>query len=596
MKIFWKQFSYLLDREDKKRFCFFIFLLFIGGLLSLLGIGAVIPFVKVLVSPDKINYLSVLGGLTYVHAVGLCVVVLILSFWIKDMASILILKWQTVFLNNLMAKIRKKLFSCYIYSPYIYQARRSSSDLINNINIESQFLSGYVMAQVGNVLNEVVTSFVVFIALVFINPVFSIIVVGCLLLTAKLFMSWLKERSDYYGKLRAKSYADLTRSVAQGLGGVKETKIYQKEAYFVAEVDAAADKIAKSASFAAVFSQTPRFLIEAVAIAVVLITLFCFVLVGYTGTALLVLLSIFGVAAVQLLPSMNRLMQALTMMRYGYPALDKIYHEIKKIDAEKVEKVQYQAGDMLQFKKTISLSNISFSYLTNPVLNNIDLVVRRGEKVAFVGTSGAGKTTLVDVILGVLQPGQGEIYVDDVQITKNNLGAWQRNFGYIPQMIYIYDCSLRENIAFGLDAENIDDERVWYCLDQAALSNFVREECEQGLDTLVGENGVRLSGGQRQRIGIARALYYDPNILVMDEATAALDNQTEYEVTQALSNVGKDRTIITIAHRLTTIQNYDTIFVMDQGKVIDSGNYEHLLDKCSVFKKMVEISQRKEGV
>lgn len=595
MRGFFEKFIYLLDHEDRKKFIHFLILLFIGGLLSLLGIGAVVPFIDILTNHSHLKEVPLIRHFSYKVAVGFCVGLLILAFWIKNGASVIVLKRQAKFLSELTAKVQKRLFHCYIYSPYVFHTKRSSPELVNNINIEINFLSNGLIGPLGNLLNEGVTSGVVFIALLFINPVFTSVIVGSILLAGKLFFTKLRAKVYFFSELRTKNYVELARCVLQGLGGIKETKIYQKESFFTAQVSRYADGIAAATTFASIFSQSIRFVIEVIAISVVLILMFVFVVAGYTGQQLLVLISVFGVAAVQLLPSMNRLMIALTSVKYYHVTLGKIYGELRQYDCFKQNaelKTNLKEHSLLPFNQTINLRDISFSYGAVLILDAVTLTIPKGKKVAFVGYSGAGKTTLVDIVLGILAPMKGEMSIDGIKISEENLPYWQRHFGYIPQVIYIYDCSLRENIAFGLAREDIDDSQVWDVLNQASLSDFVKNQCPAGLDTLVGENGIRLSGGQRQRIGIARALFHNPDVLVMDEATAALDNQTEYEVTQALDRVEKNRTIITIAHRLTTVRNYDMIYVMDKGRIVSSGSYSLLLKNCVVFNEMVNVTER----
>lgn len=593
-KNFIHKFFYLMDSTDKKNFSKFIILLLISGMLALLGIGAVIPFINILIHPEEVQNLPLIHLLDYKQAVATCVGVLIAAYWIKNLAILMVLKKQSTFLNNFAAKIQAKLFRCYIHSPYVYHVKRSSPELVSNINVEVNQLSSGIIGQVGNLLTEVVTSTIVFIFLLFINPIFSLIVGASVVIAARVFMMQLRRKAQYYGSSRSANYRQLTQTVVQAMGGVKETKIYQKEQFFTDSVQTCTDNIAKAQSFLNVFQLMPRLLIEVVSISVIMVLMLVFVLVGYSGSQIVVLLTVFGVAAVQLLPSMNRLMQAVTSIKYCMPALNKVYSEFKlsenymeALTSKNLNKNTHNIS--LPFKQLLKLKNISFAYDAAPILSGIDLEIAKGQRVAFVGASGAGKTTLVDIILGILTPSQGEIWVDDQQITRDNLTQWQSHFGYIPQMIYLYDCSLRENIAFGVASDQIDDAQVWNCLQLASLETFVKEQPD-GLNAKVGENGIQLSGGQRQRIGIARALYHNPDILVMDEATAALDNQTEAEVTQALSCAEQGRTIITIAHRLSTIRDYDVIYVLDKGKIVAYGTYDELLKNCERFREMVKAN------
>lgn len=582
---------YLLDSTDRKRFVRFLGLLFIGGIVSLLGIGAVIPFAHLLIKPDSLSSLPVIGQLSYLQAVGACIVVLILAYWTKDLVSFVVLRKQNVFLAGIASKLRQKLFHCYIYSPYDIHVHRSSPELINNVNSVVNQVSKQVIASLGILINEGITSAIIVIFIITINPAFAALVVGIILLSARLFIIKFRGKAHYYGQLRVSYMGHLARCVTQGLGGIKETKIYNKEAFFTTQVKEYAQGVAFSEAFTEVFKQSPRFLIEAVAITTVMALIFAFVLAGYDSQTMLVLLTVFGMAAMQLLPSINRFMKALTSAKSSMPALERVFEELKRYEQQVPSQLDQDAHDhhkinKLPFKKQLVLQDITFSYEGKKVLDEINLTIPKGSRTAFVGESGAGKTTLVDIILGVLKPEHGSLWVDDQRVTESNLRQWQAHFGYIPQMIYIYDCSLRENIAFGLPREAIDEAQVWRVLEQASLKQFVEEECPDGLDTRVGENGIRLSGGQRQRIGIARALYHDPDILVMDEATAALDNQTEAEVTKALNEAERGRTIITIAHRLTTIQDYDTICVLDKGQVVGKGSYNYLARHCELFQEM----------
>ena len=303
----------------------------------------------------------------------------------------------------------------------------------------------------------------------------------------------------------------------------------------------------------------------------------------------MLLISVFGATSVQFLPSMNRLTQALSQISYNQVSLDKIYCELKENKSEVLNSMNLSANNLISYNKEIELKDITYSYGAKKVLNKVNIKVPKGKKIALVGPSGSGKTTLIDIILGILEPLEGQITVDGKKITNNNLKSWQEYFGYIPQIIYLYDRSLRENIAFGLKKEEINEQRVWESIEQASLREFVEEECTNGLDTIVGENGIRLSGGQRQRIGIARALYLQPKILILDEATAALDNQTEKEIIQSLKKLADDVTIIAIAHRLSTIKNYDVIYMLENGKITGAGNYHNLQINSDSFKKMADI-------
>jgi ATP-binding cassette subfamily C protein len=295
----------------------------------------------------------------------------------------------------------------------------------------------------------------------------------------------------------------------------------------------------------------------------------------------------------QLLPSLNRLMTAFTSIKYSLPALNVIAQELTDTTfPSSTLSVNLKVRKSPLFQNELLLENICFTYPVGTIaLQDISLSIKKGQSIAFVGPSGSGKTTLADIILGLLKPQSGKILIDGLGLTDENLNAWHQHLGYIPQSIYLYDCTIKENIAFGVPYEEVPEEKVWKALNMASLKTFV-EGLTEKLETQVGENGVRLSGGQRQRIGIARALYRDPDVLVMDEATAALDNQTEKEVTQAIGAAVENRTVITIAHRLSTIKNCTVIYVLDQGKVVAKGSYNMLIEQCDLFQHLVQIETK----
>lgn len=581
-----------MEPEDKKSFVKFIAYLMIGGIVNMLGVGMVIPLIYLLIAPEKLKVLPFLNQFGYVQAVGLSTAGLISIFGLKNWMAYFVLKKQQSFLNKMGTKLRRKLFEAYIHTPYHLHVKRNSATLINNITVEVNLVSNQVICQFGCLLNEIFTSVFVLCFLLWMNVLFTTIIIGSILITVKLFMRKMQRKADGFSKLRARSGRGLVKTINHGLGGIKETKLYHKEAYFCEQVAEYSDNLSTTQAFASLYVQAPRFLLEYISMAVVLSLIFIFIATGYSGEQIMILISVFGATAVQFLPGMNRLTQALSSISYGKVALDNVYQELRSLETELPPRGSNKDKQKpLSFEHEIVLSNVSYSYDSETVLKKINLRLPKAKRIAFVGPSGAGKTTLVDIILGVLLPKDGSLAVDGIKITNQNRGAWQKNFGYIPQMIYIYDYSLKENVAFGLNKEAIDEDRVWECLRQAQLDVFVREQCADRLETIVGENGIRLSGGQRQRLGIARALYHNPDILVMDEATAALDNQTEREITKALDNVDGNKTIISIAHRLSTIRHYDLIFVVEKGSIVAAGNYQALQAKSESFKQMVRVAE-----
>ena len=578
----------IMDKQDKKGFGIYTIVLFLGSIFSILGIGAVIPFIHILIQPEKIMALSLFQGWSYHQVIILFTTLLILAFLLKNLVAFALLNYQSHFLYGLVAKIQSKLFYGYMALPYEYHLYRSTPDLIKNINTEVTVYFNSITSSLGIFLTEFIAVVFILIAMIIISPAMTLLVASFLFVSIFYLMRIIKKKLEYYSQLRSHTSLSITDTVISGLSGIKESKLYHCEHFFLKDFDKDAMALKHSSCYQGILQQAPRMLIEFIGLTVVMVVLCVFILLGNTPEEMFVLLGVFGVAAAQLLPSLNRLTQAMVQIKYGMPALETIYNELNQVNDTDLEALAIKSQALtMDFNQAIVLKNLHYIYKDGTVaLKGININLPKNKRIAFVGASGAGKTTLVDLLMGLYLPKNGEIMIDGkVLKTEADIFSFQCLFAYIPQSIVLYDQSIEENIAFGVPKEKIDRDKIAQCLQAAQLDGFVQGLSQQE-NTLIGESGVRLSGGQRQRIGIARALYQNPEILVMDEATSALDNQTEKEVTNVLSTL-KHLTIITIAHRLTTIQHYDIIYMLDQGKVIASGDYNELLAHCDKFRQMV---------
>lgn len=583
----------LFDIKDKKMFSFLMLLLFLSAGLSLLSIGSIIPFISVVMTPDNNWFNHIVTGEKQKFVLFACAGSIIIAFWLKNIIAHYCLRKQAAVLYEIAHKLSRRLFKIYMESPYVWHLSKSTPELIKNISNECTILATGMLAPMGNFVTELVTTILIFCFLLYLNTNFTLIVGCSLVMCMFIFIRMNRNKVKTYALTRTKKWTMMTRNLMQGVGGIKETKLYNLEEYFVKDFNKNNYDYFESVVFSTIHSQSSRFVLETAAVTLVMLAVCLLWTIEQNSKQLFILLAVFAASVMQLLPSLNRLMTAFASIKYSLPALISIHEaltEENKTQSTFISK-HPDKDEQIEFKNEITLQNVFFHYPQGPqVLSNINMTIKKGQSIALVGYSGSGKTTLADVILGLHHIEGGRILIDGMELNDKTLKSWQHQLGYVPQHIYSYDCSIRENVAFGVALEDIDDSLVWKALDIACLSDFVRS-LPAGLETQTGENGMRLSGGQRQRICIARALFRNPSILIMDEATAALDNETEKEVTRAIQKASEDRTTITIAHRLSTVKSSDVIYVIDQGRITAFGSYEELIGTCDLFSRLVRIDE-----
>ncbi len=584
----------ILPAKDKIKLGVLFILMLIGGALEIFGIGVIAGFVAVVANPDALFEIAWLEKFLAFFSVEdsrdillYGTIFLIVVFLIKNTYLVFYKYIKSRFIFNRYKSISNRLFSIYMNVPYSFHLQRNSADLIRNITNESHALATNIMLPILQIATEGIMALGIIILLLVVEPTVTLITLILLGGISVLFLKGTKNKIQKHGKKALDERARIIKTVNEGIGGFKDTTVMNRQSWFVVKFQESVTNISNAHIYQQTIRQSIRPAIETIAIVGMLaITLFLLEQ-GYSIGALASILALFALSIQRLLPAINNIISEYSSLRYHLYALEPIYHDIITLKSYEKEN-QGRKDEKIHLKEKIELKNVSYNYPESKeaVLKDISLTIPRGSATGFVGATGSGKTTLIDLILGLLEPTEGNIFIDKKDI-KENVRSWQKNIGYIPQFIYLSDDTVRNNIAFGLDEKEIDEKKINEAVNVSQLNEFVKN-LPRGLDTFIGERGIRLSGGQRQRIGIARAIYNNPEILIMDEATSSLDNVTEKFIIEAIEQLKKDRTIIIIAHRLTTVKNCDKLYILKDGKIIDSGSYNELLGKSEDFKKMTE--------
>ena len=593
----------LLTKSELKRGSLILLLVMGMALLETVGVASVMPFLAVLGNPEIINTNFVLIWLFNVGK----------SIGIKSPDDFLILLGVGAFIL-IIVSASYRIITHYVMNIYIEMRRHSiSSRLLQNylrqpyeffLNRHSSEMSSAILSEVDQVVSNLfrpafsmfASSLVLFAitALLLIVNFWLTLIAICVLagLYALVFLI-LKNKLSEMGKFLLNTNKNRFKSASEAFGGIKDVKLLGCEQVYLDRFSKPSMKYATTHANHHTFNQIPNFLIEAIIFgALILLTLILMISSNRLNTNLLgqvlPIIGLYSLAAYRMKPAVHNIYEGIASLRYGYAVINNLYKDLNHNNFETaLPKTQKK---FIKAKHLFTIDNISYTYpnSTKPALENLYLKIPINSIIGIVGSTGAGKTTLIDIILGLLRPNKGAIKVDDVKITDNKLRIWQKSLGYVPQNIFLTDNTITENIALGIPLEQINFERVTYCARMAQLYNFIMKDMPLQFNTLVGERGVRLSGGQRQRIGIARALYSNPEVLILDEATSSLDTITERAVMEAINNIAQEKTIIIIAHRLSTVKNCDQIVLLDEGQIKAKGKYSELILKNSQFKKMAE--------
>ena len=571
-----RKISGLLTSAERRSAVVLLCLMFIGMLLEMLGIGLVIPAIAILTQPDYAErfpalqpFLAGLGSPSHEVLVIGAMLGLVAAYLIKALFLAYLAWCQTRFAFDVQARLSRRLFTVYLRQPFIFHLQHNSAQLIRNVTTEVSMFTGNGILPGMYLLTESMVLLGLCGLLLLFEPLGALIVVSVLGTAAWGFHRITRKRIARWGEARQHHEGLRIQHLQQGLGGAKDVKLLGREIGFLEQYRAHNAQSARVGQLQATLQQLPRLWLELLSVGGLAILVIIMLAQSLALEAILPTLGLFAAAAFRIMPSLNRVLGAVQSLRYGLPVIDILHAELKLVTTSDVATTHLP---VTPFRAALELSRITYAYpgAAEPALKDISLAIQRGESVGFIGTSGAGKSTLVDILLGLLTPDTGEVRADGKHI-QANIRSWQDQIGYVPQSIYLTDDTLRRNVAFGLPDEQIDDAAVQRAIQDAKLGEFVTSLAD-GLEARVGERGIRLSGGQRQRIGIARALYHDPAVLVLDEATSSLDTATERGVMQAVRALHGSKTILIVAHRLSTVEHCNRLYRLHEGMVVEEGS------------------------
>lgn len=593
-----RKLGFVIGHEHRPAYLWLLLLLMIGAIFEALGVGGVLPFLAALSDAEKIlanshvvrlldvlqlpRTTDVLVQLTGLSIVGLMVAKGLVVFWAN--------RSQVSLLFEERARITQQLFGHYMRIPYSQHLNKNMAEVIHLATGVSTTFTTVYMAALLTIVTETLVSLALLAMLMLINAR-AVLVVGVLaVLMGWTYMALTRARSRRLGEQQHRVVIATNKCLIEGLSALKEVRVYGAAPHFLSRLDKLNHAYTAASTSATVFNQMPRLMTETVFMVAVVGTVMYLSYVGFDLKQVIPLLGVFGMAFMRIMPSYNRILTAFTVMRLNQLALDTLYQELSEASyATHPEALHGGLESTVAFGGAIELTDLHYTYpgAKTSSLTGITLVIRKGQTIALVGKSGSGKTTLIDILLGLLTPEHGVLTIDGHEV--EDLSGLQGAVGYIPQSIYLTDDTLRRNVAFGIDDDAIDEVAVRRAVRAAQLDAYV-DSLPDGLDSMVGDRGVKLSGGQRQRVGIARALYRDPEILVLDEATSALDVETEVAVTDAIRELGKHKTLIVVAHRLSTVRDCEVLYLLEEGKIVAQGNYDELVRQNSWFRKISELN------
>lgn len=589
-----KMFSFF-DKKDKKVFLILLLSFFLLGFIEMISVASIAPFVAVISHPEMIttnaylskiyHYFSFANEKQFVLLIGSFVFV---SLVLGNIFSVVTQLGLMRFGFSQCHKISTRMLKQYLLQPYSFYLNQNRSDITKNILSDVyKVVTGILINGMQSITKFIVVLFI-FALLLVINWSLALFVGGVLGGAYAIFYVLLSKKLSAYGARASIINGKQYQVVTETLGAIKELKVLGREEAFLEQFREISFQYAKAESTSAIAPQTTRYIVETIAFGGILLIVLYLTSVKNDISQVLPLLALYALAGYRLLPPMQQIFVGLSLAKFYSASLNIVYEALQ--DKQSGLAWNEKTFRPLFFQDRITFENIAYQYPQSDkfALNNINLSISKNTTIGLVGETGSGKTTCVDILLGLFEPTQGQVCIDGLPLSEDKLGGWHRNVGYVPQTIFLVDDTIKHNIAFGVKPEEIDEAAVLRAAKLANIHHFIEGELPQGYNTEIGEGGIRLSGGQRQRIGIARALYHDPEVIVFDEATSALDGDTEQAIIQSINHLLRKKTIIIIAHRLSTVENCDQIYLFEKGKVIEQGTFSELIDKNETFRKIAK--------
>ncbi|MFH0969678.1 MAG: ABC transporter ATP-binding protein [Patescibacteria group bacterium] len=577
----------LFDSKEKIQFMTVMTVALFMAVFQAIGIASVLPFINMVMDPGIIHGNQWLGYFyalfnfktdnSFIVMSGFAVLAILV---IGNLVSAFSTWLKINFVWKKNYKLSSELLKKYLSMPYAYYLNKNTSDLGKNVLFEVQQLTSNFIMPITKITTDTLMVVIILSLLIYVNPSMTLFAAGTLSLAYFSIYFYFAKKLKEGGKKRIHENTEMYKSSGEALSGIKDIKVLRVEEFFLKRFAIHSGEFSRIQSWYKVIGEIPRYIMEIVAFGGIVVLLIFLVSSNTSTQRIIPLISFFAFAGYRLMPALQEIFSSLTNIEFNKAVLDQIHFDMRQ-DRLKEKNTSPDIKDIkpILFERKIELKNICFTYPGHDkiVLKNIDLEIEKNSFVALIGATGSGKTTLVDLLLGLFMPDSGSFTIDGVPINEKNIKHWQANLGYVPQQIYLSDDTIIRNIAFGIPDEEINMDQVKKATQMANLHDFIDGELSKGYHTIVGERGIRLSGGQRQRIGIARALYHNPQVLLLDEATSSLDNATEKEVLEAIDKVAKLKTMIVIAHRLTTVKNSSLVYRIEKGMIVGKGSYEEMV-------------------